>query len=105
MNEWKEGIEYKIGERVVYNNSIYKCLQNHKSEMIYSPERYNNILWTNYYKTINDNTIVYLWYSGTYYYVNTVVLFSNKIYKCIKAHISTPYNSPRDFYENAWIQL
>jgi hypothetical protein len=34
---WKVGVEYKIGERVLYNEVLYKILQNHTSQEDWTP--------------------------------------------------------------------
>lgn len=39
FNQWNgNGINYKIGDRVVFNNTLYKVLQNHTSQASWNPE-------------------------------------------------------------------
>ena len=35
--EWKEGIEYKVGDRILYNNTLYKVLTSHSSQADWMP--------------------------------------------------------------------
>lgn len=34
---WKEGANYKTGERVLYNDTLYKVLQGHTSQTTWTP--------------------------------------------------------------------
>lgn len=36
--EWKEECEYKIGDRVVFGNVLYKTLQDHTSQSTWTPD-------------------------------------------------------------------
>lgn len=36
--EWKEGIEYKVGERILYHNVLYKVLTSHLSQADWTPD-------------------------------------------------------------------
>lgn len=39
FNQWNgNGINYKVGDRVVFNNTLYKVLQNHTSQINWNPE-------------------------------------------------------------------
>ena len=35
---WREDIEYTIGDRVCYDNVLYKCLQSHTSQTQWNPK-------------------------------------------------------------------
>lgn len=35
---WKEEVEYAVGDRVLYNNTLYKVLQSHTSEAFWAPD-------------------------------------------------------------------
>lgn len=35
---WKEEVNYSVGERVLYNNILYKVLQNHTSQADWTPD-------------------------------------------------------------------
>lgn len=35
--EWKEDVSYEMGERVVYEGTLYKCIQNHTSITAWNP--------------------------------------------------------------------
>lgn len=35
--EWQDNKEYILGERVLYNNILYKCLQAHTSQTTWNP--------------------------------------------------------------------
>ena len=36
--EWKDGIEYKVGDRILYNNILYKVLTPHTSQADWTPD-------------------------------------------------------------------
>lgn len=36
--EWKDGIEYKVGDRILYNNTLYKVLTAHTSQTDWTPD-------------------------------------------------------------------
>lgn len=103
--DWSEKKDYRIGQKILYNNKLYKCLQDHNSELIYKPDKYNTILWTDNPTILNDNNIVYLWHSGNYYYKDTLVIFLNTIYKCKVSHLSSPFKTPKNVQDNIWKEL
>lgn len=38
FKKWDIGLEYKVDERVNYNNTLYKCLQAHTSQADWTPD-------------------------------------------------------------------
>lgn len=38
VEKWKQGIPYTVGKRVNYNGVIYKVLQDHTSQSVWTPE-------------------------------------------------------------------
>ena len=36
--EWKDGVAYEVGERVLYNDILYKVLQKHTSQADWTPD-------------------------------------------------------------------
>lgn len=36
--EWREGIEYQVGERILYKDTLYKVLASHTSQVDWTPE-------------------------------------------------------------------
>lgn len=36
--KWKEGVEYKVGDRVTYNDVLYKTLTGHTSQADWTPD-------------------------------------------------------------------
>lgn len=38
FKKWNVDQEYKVGERVNYNNTLYKCLQAHTSQVDWTPD-------------------------------------------------------------------
>lgn len=36
--DWAEGVEYALGNRVLYNNYLYSCLQSHTSQAQWTPD-------------------------------------------------------------------
>jgi len=91
---WEPKTAYEIGEKRVHDNQLYKCLQTHTSSDMYTPDLYNGILWSNAETALRDDSIIYVWCSGTYYYTNTLVQFAGKVFKCTKDHVSFPFYSP-----------
>jgi hypothetical protein len=90
---WIENKIYKIGETVVFNDEKFKCLQTHLSTNSFEPPNEPR-LWTNNPIALEIPKIVYNWTSGTYYFQDDYVLFSNVLYVNRKHHISNPFISP-----------
>jgi hypothetical protein len=56
--EWKEAVVYAINERVLYNKILYKVLQEHTSQLDWTPD-VSNSLFTKV--LIPDETVVPEW--------------------------------------------
>ena len=56
--EWKENIEYKVDERILYNNVLYKVLIAHTSQLDWTPD----VAVSLFAKVlIPDENVIYEW--------------------------------------------
>ena len=91
---WQQHTNYPLGHITEYNNVFYKCLQHHNSQDSLYPDSYNGLLWTDLPHIVNNNYSSLPWFSGMYYYQNTIVVFDNRAYICLQPHIANPFSSP-----------
>lgn len=56
--EWREGIEYQVGERVLYKEVLYKVLTSHTSQADWTPEAAPSLFAK---VLIPDENTVYPW--------------------------------------------
>lgn len=56
FDSWKADTDYNIDDRVIYNNILYKVLQNHTSQIDWTPENASS-LFSKVLININDNII------------------------------------------------
>lgn len=91
---WQPNTDYTIGQTIVYKNVFYKCLQHHNSQNGNHPDSFNGLLWTDLPQIVNNDCSPLLWFSGMYYYQNTVVVFDNQAYISLQSHIANPFSSP-----------
>ncbi|CAF1248336.1 unnamed protein product [Rotaria sp. Silwood1] len=98
---WKINIQYYIGQRVIYEKNIYRCIKQHKSTGKNKPNSKNSF-WqletSSTFKTIttttttttqssNENNISE-WKPYISYLVNNKVIYQGKKYRCRQAHTS-----------------
>jgi hypothetical protein len=55
---WKEGVDYTSGERVLYNKILYRVLQDHSSQIDWTPDKANSLFAK---VLIPDEAIIYPW--------------------------------------------
>jgi hypothetical protein len=89
--QWRStGIEYKLGDKLVYNEEVYKVISDHVSQSDWAPDVANTLF--NKYKVAGKNE----WDYPVEYEVNQEVTYEGEIYKCIQAHTSQSDWNPAD---------
>ena len=78
ISDWKSSKSYSIGDLVIYNNSIYKCISNN-SDVAFTSSNWN---------LIGDSGVTN-WESNKKYLVNELVMHESELYICIKNNTST----------------
>ena len=94
ITEWTVGTDYEVGDFVLLNGNLYKCITAHTSND-FDLEIAN---WEIVIKGFEDNgdIIITEWLSGETYKVDTFVLHEKCLYKCIVE------NSDIDFTDTNW---
>lgn len=75
---WKTNTSYSIGDIVLNDNKIYRCIAAHTSTSFNS----------DFANWDDINAYLSLWHSNTPYRVGNVVVASGKIYQCKTTHVS-----------------
>ena len=83
---WVAGMNYQIGDNVLFNDNQYKCIQNHTSQMDWTPN-ITPALW-NLVPTAKDSYGFYYWASQVSYKAGDQVDYNGAIYQCSIAHTS-----------------
>ena len=78
ISDWESSKSYSIGDLVIYNNSIYKCISNN-SDIAFTSSNWN---------LIGDSGVTN-WESNKTYLVNDLVMYESELYICIKNNTST----------------
>lgn len=80
---WREGIQYKIEDRILYNKTLYRVITEHISQTDWAPDAavslFTKIL-------IPDENIIYPWEqpeSTNPYMKGDKVSYNGKIYECL----------------------
>lgn len=101
--EWYLNKNYKIGDKVVYNNKYYKCIQSHESFIEYGyPDQTNGILWTDDKRVVELGNGITLWDINKAYKKGDIVKFDYNLYYCIKNNLSNIMNSPPHRRDELW---
>lgn len=79
ITDWDSSKEYKVGDIVYYNESLFKCNNAHTSSSTFDPDEAN---WILMYADLK------LWKASKYYVVGTIVISSNGLYRCNTSHTS-----------------
>lgn len=79
ITDWVSTKEYKVGDIVYYNESLFKCNTAHTSSSAFNTDEAN---WILFYADISP------WLPNTYYVVNACVIEDKKLYQCKTAHTS-----------------
>lgn len=85
IQEWSQGVYYKVGSIVLYRNNFYKCITNHKSALF--PFDKNN--WELLHRL---NATVDDWETGTQYLYHQLVMYGNMLYRCKSEHLSDDFD-------------
>jgi hypothetical protein len=101
--EWRLNKHYKEGDKVVYNNIYYKCIQSHESFIEYgNPSQTNRILWTDDKILVELENDITLWSINKAYKKGNIVKFDYNLYYCIKNNLSNIMNSPPHRRDELW---
>ena len=96
--EWRDGVEYVVGERVLYNNTLYKIITAHTSQETWTPDASPSLFAK---VLIPDANIVPEWEqpdSTNPYMTGDKVMYNNKVYmSTIDGNIWAP-----DAYPAGW---
>ena len=89
ITEWTVGTDYEIGDFVLLNGNLYKCITAHTSND-FDLEIAN---WEITIKGFEDNgdIIITEWITGEEYEINDFVLQGGNLYKCIVDHTSADF--------------
>lgn len=79
ITDWTSAKEYKVGDIVYYNNSLFKCNSAHTSSSTFNTDESN---WVLMYADLK------LWGASKYYVAGTTVINSNILYRCKTSHTS-----------------
>ena len=82
INDWKPTTDYVIGDLVAYKAQIYRCKTAHTSVLDFETDEAK---WEILSPTINEITD---WSQNKAYTVDNLVIYDNKLYKCLVAHTS-----------------
>ena len=88
LPNYTTNVQYKAGDKVVYNNAIYQCTNNHTSTSTFNPANWQ-ILGASSGATID------FWAGGTNYSVNNLVIYDNAIYYCKTANNDSTWDGDK----------
>lgn len=91
ISTWKANNQYKIGDVVITNGSMFICNAVHTSSVNFAADVLN---WILFYADISP------WQVSTYYVVNACVIQGGKLYQCKTAHTSDTTDFTND--ESNW---
>lgn len=98
--QWNESTRYKEGDRVRFQNILYKCLLNHIAQPTWSPISAPS-LWAKV--LIPDSEVIPEWEqpdSTNAYQIGDKVMFAGKTYECVIANnIWSPATYPAGWKE------
>ena len=77
---WASNTQYKIGDVVIENGSLFICQTVHTSSASFATDVAN---WVLFYADISP------WLPNTYYVINACVIEDKKLYQCKTAHTSS----------------
>lgn len=96
IKDWTTATLYKIGNLVIHDNILYKCLVDHTSTVFASD------LSSGYWVAIGASSSgngIQEWQSGQSYNVDDIIIKDDWIYKCISNHTSTTFLSDIDNWQ------
>lgn len=80
LTAWKDNTLYKKNICVLYSGSLYVCLQEHTSSVLFNPS---------YWKVVSGNTLIDTWKPNTTYTKDTLIIENSSLYICTQTHRST----------------
>lgn len=80
---WASGTNYAVGDFVIYNNKLYKCI------IANADASFTSTKW----QGISVETELSAWTTSTNYKVGDYVLYQNNLYRCNTAHTSGTFSS------------
>ena len=83
ISSWTTGTNYAVGDFVIYNNKIYKCITAN-ADASFTPTKWQGI---------SVETELSTWATSTSYKVGDYVLYQNNLYRCNTAHTSGTFSS------------
>lgn len=104
--EWKEGVNYLIGRKIIYNNNVYKVVQSHLSQVGWEPDKASS-LFTLFSKSISDvvngEVLEFIKPTGAHdsYMKGDKVRFEGSVYESL---IDSNVYSPAE-YPNGWRKI
>lgn len=99
--QWSDSVSYEVGDRVKFQNVLYKCLQAHIAQPTWTPIAAPS-LWTKV--LIPDPDVIPEWEqpdSTNPYQIGDKVRFEGKVYESV---IANNIWSPRD-YPQGWREV
>lgn len=78
---WDAGVMYSVGDVAEYGGEKYKCIQAHKSQADWTPERVP-ALWQKQLGSAEKNS----WQPGNAYRTGDIVVYKETQYRCLQAH-------------------
>ena len=106
LSEWKEGVNYLIGRKIIYNNNVYKVVQSHLSQEGWEPDKASS-LFTLFSKSISDvvtgEVLEFIKPTGAHdsYMKGDKVRFEGSVYESL---IDSNVYSPAE-YPNGWRKI
>lgn len=92
--DWQSSTEYSVGDIVINDNKIYKCITAHTSSSTFDDTKFTELSASESDKGLD------MYDTGVSYSVNDVVIYDNKIYRCTTAHTSTS-----TFDDTKWVEI
>ena len=80
--DWEVSTEYTLGAIVLYGGTIYKCITNHNSGLVFDFTK-----WSTYVEV--DSRWIGNYAPSTFYYKGDTVKYGGIVYRCILQHTST----------------
>ena len=106
LSEWKEGVNYLIGRKIIYNNNVYKVVQSHLSQVGWEPDKAIS-LFSLFSKSISDvvngEVLEFVKPTGAHdsYMKGDKVRFEGSVYESL---IDSNVYSPAE-YPNGWRKI
>lgn len=106
LSEWKEGVNYLIGRKIIYNNNVYKVVQSHLSQVGWEPDKAIS-LFSLFSKSISDvvngEVLEFIKPTGDHdsYMKGDKVRFEGSVYESL---IDSNVYSPAE-YPNGWRKI